>query len=69
MDGLKLYAKDGKKLEDLLSTAKQFSDDIGMEFWLDKCAKATFIKSKLTCTTALELDIDATICKLGQDKT
>ena len=64
MNDLELYAKDGKKLEDLLSTVTQFSDDIGLEFWLYKCAKATFIKSKLTRTIAVELDIDTTICKL-----
>ena len=69
MNDLELYAKDGKKLEDLLSTVTQFSDDIGLEFWLYKCAKATFIKSKLTRTIAVELDIDTTICKLDQDKT
>ena len=58
MDDLKLYAKNDKESEGLLSTVKQFSDDIGMEFGLDKCAKATFIKGKLTRTTAAELDID-----------
>ena len=36
MDDLKLYAKNDKELEGLLSTVKQFSDDIGMEFGLDK---------------------------------
>ena len=36
MDDLKHYAKNDKELEGLLSTAKQFSDDIGMEFGLDK---------------------------------
>ena len=40
MDELKLYAKNDKEREGLLSTVKQFSDDIGMEFGLDKCAKA-----------------------------
>ena len=31
MDDLKFYEKNDKELEDLLSTMKQFSDDIGME--------------------------------------
>ena len=39
MDNLKLYAKNDKEFEGLLSTVKQFSDDIGMEFGLDKCGK------------------------------
>ena len=69
MDDLKPYAKSDKELEGLISTVKQFSDDIGMEFGLDKCAKATLIKGKLTRTTPVELDIDTTICELDQDKT
>ena len=69
MDDLKLYAKNDKELESLLSTVKQFSDDIGMEFGLDKCAKATFLKGKHTRTTAVELDVDTAICELDQDET
>ena len=69
MDDLKLYAKNDKELEGLLYTVKPFSDDIGMEFGLNKCVKATFMKGKLTRTTAVKLDIDTTICKLDQDKT
>ena len=69
MDDLKLYAKSNKKLEGLLSTVEQFSNDIGMEFRLDKCAKATFRKNKLTRTTAVELDIDTIICEFDQDET
>ena len=53
MDGLKLYAKNDKELVDLLSMVKQFSDDIGMKFSLDKCAKAKFIKGKLKHKTAV----------------
>ena len=56
MDDLKLYAKNDKELEGLLSTAKQFSEDIGMEFGLDKCAKASFVKGKLNRATAAKLD-------------
>ena len=66
MDDLKLYAKNDKEIEALLSALKQFSDNIGMEFKRDQCAKASFIKDKLTCTTAVELDIDPTICELDQ---
>ena len=48
MDDLKLFAKDDNDLEGLLQTVKKFSDDIGMSFGLDKCAKATFKRGKLT---------------------
>ena len=44
MDDLKLYGKNGKELDGLLCTVKKFSDVIGMEFGLDKYAKATFIR-------------------------
>ena len=69
MDDLKLHAKNNKELEGLLSTVKQFSDDIGTEFGLDKCAKASFIKGKLTRTTNVEMDVDITIRELDQDET
>ena len=47
MDDLKLHAKNNKELEGLLSAVKQFYTDIGMEFGLNRCAKATFRKGKL----------------------
>ena len=40
-----------------------------MNFGLDKCAKASFVKGKLNRTTAAELDIDTAICELDQDET
>ena len=66
---LKLYTKDDKKLDNLLSTVKQFSNDISMEYGLDKCVKATFMNGKLTRTSAVQLDINTTICELDQHKT
>ena len=39
MNDLKLYGKNDKELDGLLCTVKKFSDDIGMEFCLDKCVK------------------------------
>ena len=41
MDDLKLFSKDDN-LEGVLQIVKKFSDDTGMSFRLDKCAKATF---------------------------
>ena len=68
MDDLKLFAKDDDNLEGLLQTVKSFSDDIGMKFGLEKCAKATFIKGKLTNTTSIELENDTTIRELEQEE-
>ena len=53
----------------LLKTVKGFSDDIGMEFGLDKCAKATFIHGKLTKSSAISLDIDTHIRNLDPEDT
>ena len=39
MNDLKSYGKNDKELDGLLCTVKKFSDDIGMEFCLDKCVK------------------------------
>ena len=61
MGDLKLFAKDDNDLEGLLQTVKKFSDDIGMSFVLDKCAKATFKRRKLTGATSAELDRNTVI--------
>ena len=69
MDDLKLYAKDDSDLEGLLQTVKRFSDDIGMQFGLSKCAKATFKRGKLVSATNIHLDLNTTIRELEQNDT
>lgn len=44
MNDLKLCSEDDNVLEVILRTVKALSDNIGMEFGLDKYAKATFQK-------------------------
>ena len=61
MDDLKLYGKSDKKSEGLLSIVKKFSDDIVMEFSLDKRKKATFIRERLTSTTEIKMNQDNSI--------
>jgi len=39
MDDLKLIAKSEEELQKQIKTVKTFSDDIHMEFGLEKCAK------------------------------
>ena len=68
MDDLKLYAKNDSELEGLLKIVKGFSDDIGMEFGLDKCAKATFKKGKLVSSVHTELDESTVIKDLENEK-
>ena len=67
MDDLKLYAQNDGELEGLLKTVKAFSDDIGMEFGLDKCAKATFKRGKLVTSENIELSDDTIIKQLDQE--
>jgi SOS response regulatory protein OraA/RecX len=45
-----------------------FSDDIRMEFGLDKCAKFVLEKRKLVCTQNLILDINREIQQLNREK-
>lgn len=56
MDYLKLFAKNDYQLQCMLKTVQQFKDDIRMDFNLDKCAKATFIKGKIIETFHIDPD-------------
>ena len=47
MDDLKQCSKDDSELEGFLITVKKFRDDIGMEFWSNKCSNGTFKRGKL----------------------
>ena len=69
MDDLKAYAMNDNQLKNLLDIVNTFSDDIKMEFGLDKCAKATFIKGKLTKTSNIVLNQTTTIQELDQEGT
>ena len=48
MVDLKLYAKNEKGLESLVQTVQIFSDDIDMEFGIDKCATLVLKRGKTT---------------------
>ena len=67
MDDLKLYSKNEQEQIGELKIVKQFSDDIGMEFGLEKCAKASFKKGKLTSTGNIVIDVDTEIQELDQE--
>ena len=38
MDDIKLFAKNGKELETLIHAVRIYSQDIGMEYGIEKCA-------------------------------
>ena len=47
MDDLKLYAKSEQGLESLVHTVRVFSEDIGMDFGIKKCAKLLLRRGKV----------------------
>ena len=48
MDDLKLYVKNEKGLDSFVQTVRIFSDDIGMEFGIEKCATIVLKRGKIT---------------------
>ena len=69
MDDLKLIAKSEDELQKQIQTIKIFSDDNNMEFGLEKCAKITFKKGKLTHSQNIVIDTNREIQELEQGKT
>ena len=56
MDDLKLYSKNEKELDSLIQTVRVFSQDIRMEFGLDKCATILVLKGgKLVKSDGIKL--------------
>lgn len=55
-------------MKGLLNIVKCFSDDIGIDFGLDKCAKVTFKKGRIIETTSIDLDFVTKIRELEQDE-
>jgi predicted neutral ceramidase superfamily lipid hydrolase len=61
MVDLKLIAKSKEELQRQIQTVKTFSDDIHMEFGLEKCAKITLKRGKLISSQNLVIDNDREI--------
>ena len=69
MDDLQLFARNDNELTGLLDTVKKFSDDVGMQFGRDICAKVTYIKRKIAKAKKITLDVDTTSRGLEQEGT
>ena len=69
VDDLKLYGTSDNQLNGLISTVKKVSDDIQMEFRLDKCAKATFKRGKKVSAEGILLNDQQLIQDLDQAET
>ena len=55
MDDLKLYGKNDKELESLVNTVRVFSEDINMEFGIDKCAVINLQRGKVRNSRGITL--------------
>ena len=68
MGDLKLNASNDNQQQEEIRIVKQLNDDIKMTFGLDKYATASFKKGKRISTGNIELDKEATINELDQDR-
>ena len=66
MDDLKLYSQIEKGLESLVQTVRVFSEDIGMEFDIEKCAMLVMEKGKIVESVGIELP-DGKVIKSRQE--
>ena len=55
MDDLKLYTSNEKSLESLIQTVRVFSNDIGIEFGVEKCPILTMKKGKMANSDGIAL--------------
>ena len=55
MDDLKSYSRSEKGLDSLAQTVLVFSEDIGMEFGIEKCAMLVMEKGKIVKSVGIEL--------------
>ena len=67
MDDLKLFAKNEKELDSLVSTVQFFSRDIGMEFGLKKCGVTVLKRGKLRKKEGIQLVNGETIKEVGRE--
>ena len=69
MDDIKLFAKTEKELETLIHTIRIYSQDIGMEFGIEKCALLVMKSGKRHLTDGIELPNQDKIRTLAENET
>ena len=69
VDDLKLYGTSDKQLTGFINMVKNVSDDIKMEFGLDRCAKASFKRGKKVSAEGIPLNDNQLIQDLDQAET
>ena len=68
MDNLKLYSRNEKGLDSLVQTVRVFSEDIGMEFGIEKCAMLVMKKRKIVKSVGTELSDGKVIKSLRESE-
>ena len=69
MDDIKLFAKNEKELETLIYAVRIYSQDIGMEFGIEKCAVLVMKSGKQHITDRMELPNQDKFRTLGENET
>ena len=69
MDDIKLFAKTEKELETLTQTHRIYSQDIWMEFGIDKCVMLVMTNGMQHMIEGIELPNRANTRTLGEKKT
>ena len=69
MDDIKLFAKKEKELETLIHTVRIYSQDMGMEFGIEKCAMLVMKSSKRHMTDGMEVPNQDKIRTLAENET
>ena len=66
IDNLKLYSQSEKGLDSLVQIVRVFSEDIGMEFGIEKCAMLVMEKGNIMKSVGIELSHGKTIKSLQE---
>ena len=69
MDDIKLFAKNEKELETLIHAVRIYSQNIGMEFGIEKCAMLVMKSGKRHMTDGMEQPNHEKIRTLGENET
>ena len=69
MDDIKLFAKNEKELETLIQTERIYSQDMGLEFGIEKCTMLVMKSGKRHMTEGVKLPNQVVIRTLGEKET
>ena len=69
MDDIKLFARNERKLETLINAVKIYSQDIAMEFAIEKCTMMIMKSEKRHMRDGMELPNQEKIRTLGEKET